>query len=118
MVPGIARLRAAREFEAVLSQGKSLRRGRVIVRTRGNDVGHARLGIIASRKALQRAVDRNRCKRMLREAFRAAAGRLPPVDIVVQLRESAARGGAFTWGEAKAIFGALIEQPRTGRADF
>lgn len=46
----------------------------------------ARLGLIASRKAAPRAVDRNRCKRLAREAFRAAKVRLPSVDVVFQLK--------------------------------
>ena len=44
----------------------------------------ARLGLICSRKAAPRAVDRNRCKRLAREAFRVAKAGLPALDIVVQ----------------------------------
>ena len=53
---------------------------------RPNGLGEARLGIIASTRAAPRAVDRNRFKRMAREAFRQARGRLGGVDIVIQLR--------------------------------
>ena len=44
------------------------------------------LGIIAGKKAPPRAVDRNRGKRLVREAFRAAAADLGAYDVIVQLR--------------------------------
>lgn len=51
----------------------------------------ARLGIIAARKALPRAVDRNRGKRLVREAFRKSQEDLAAVDVVVQLRSALAK---------------------------
>jgi ribonuclease P protein component len=53
---------------------------------RANGLSQARLGIIASTRAARRAVDRNRFKRMAREAFRQARLRLGGVDVVIQLR--------------------------------
>ena len=47
---------------------------------------HARLGLAVSRKAAKLATQRNRVKRLVRQAFRTAACRLPPVDIVVIAR--------------------------------
>ena len=49
-----------------------------------NQHGHARLGIVVGRKALPRAVDRNRFKRLVREQFRKVAAQLQALDIVVQ----------------------------------
>jgi ribonuclease P protein component len=49
-----------------------------------NQHSYARLGIVVGRKALPRAVDRNRFKRLVREQFRKVASRLQPLDIVVQ----------------------------------
>ena len=49
-----------------------------------NQHGCARLGIVVGRKALPRAVDRNRFKRLVREQFRKVAAQLQPLDIVVQ----------------------------------
>lgn len=51
-----------------------------------NDLTHARLGIIASKRVAPRAVDRNRGKRLIREAFRKLRHRFGGLDIVVQLR--------------------------------
>jgi ribonuclease P protein component len=55
-----------------------------VVRAVPNAEEHARLGIIAGRKAAARAVDRNRGKRLSREVFRCAE--LGAHDVAVQLR--------------------------------
>ena len=57
-----------------------------MLRVARNDESYARLGIIAGRKSAPRAVDRNRAKRLIREAFRQFADRLGPHDVAIQLR--------------------------------
>jgi len=52
----------------------------------GNVNGNARLGIIAGKKFLPRSVDRNRTKRIIREAFRHHHIKFKNVDVVVMLR--------------------------------
>lgn len=49
-----------------------------------NDRGHARLGMIVSKRQFARSVDRNRLRRQIREFFRQEAGNLPPMDLVVR----------------------------------
>ncbi|MGZ8201668.1 MAG: ribonuclease P protein component [Burkholderiales bacterium] len=79
-------LRKRADFEALLRAGTRLTSRNFVVRAHPNAFAHARLGIIAGRKAAARAVDRNRGKRLIREVFRAAGATLGTHDIAVQLR--------------------------------
>lgn len=58
----------------------------VLYRTQEAPGSGARLGLAISRKHARRAVDRNRIKRIAREAFRVRRQQLPPVDIIVLSR--------------------------------
>jgi ribonuclease P protein component len=87
-----ARLRRRREFLAVQERGIRLVAGKYVVLGLPNGCGRARLGITVSSKVAN-AVGRNRVKRWVREAFRAAAEDLPPFDLVVIARSSAPEAG-------------------------
>ena len=50
-----------------------------------NTMQTARLGLVVSKRALRRSVDRNRAKRVIRETFRASRQDLPEMDIIVQV---------------------------------
>lgn len=52
-----------------------------------NDVSRPRLGLVIGKRVSPRAVDRNRMRRIIREAFRLNAGELPALDIVVMQRQ-------------------------------
>lgn len=45
-----------------------------------------RFGLVVGRKALPRAIDRNRFKRLVRQAFRSARAETAAFDVVVRLR--------------------------------
>lgn len=82
---------------------------------RPNGLAAARLGIIASTRAARRAVDRNRFKRMVREAFRQTRHGFGGMDVVVQLRRYP-EGSAIVL--ARAELGKLLDElaPRSPEA--
>lgn len=84
--PRNVRLTRGVEFQRVFQQGKRLHANGVNARTAANSMGFPRLGMAIAKKALRRAHERNRIKRLVRESFRHHQANLPAVDIVVMCR--------------------------------
>jgi ribonuclease P protein component len=85
-------LRGSNDFQRVYRTGKRYEGHLLTVFVLPNSLTQHRLGITASRKALGKAVDRNRAKRLLREAFRLTKPRLDRLnkryDWVLNARKS------------------------------
>ena len=75
---------------ALLSDGARLTRQEFVIRLGENDCGQGRLAIAVPKRILKRAVDRNRVKRVIKEAFRQHPVRTAPVDMLVTMHHQAA----------------------------
>ena len=84
--PRHVRLTRPAEFQRVFQQGKRFYEGGVTARATLNEIGFPRLGMAIAKKALRRAHDRNRVRRLIRESFRQHQASLPSTDIVVMCR--------------------------------
>jgi ribonuclease P protein component len=71
-------------FVDLLSSGKRSASGGFILVYRRRTTGTARLGLLVTRRHSKSAVRRNALKRMIREVFRANAGELGALDILVR----------------------------------
>lgn len=80
-MPKEARLLKRAEFLRVYEQGRRIDGRFMTVFVLPNDGPMHRLGVTATRKAIGKAHDRNRCKRLLRESFRLSREQLDAVPV-------------------------------------
>ncbi|MBR9827069.1 MAG: ribonuclease P protein component [Oceanospirillales bacterium] len=59
----------------------------LLILARPNDLGHARIGFVMSKKNVRRAVQRNRIRRVIRESFRLHQHQLPALDMIILARK-------------------------------
>jgi ribonuclease P protein component len=75
-----------RQFDAVRAHDWAVAGQYFVVRARPSELSTARLGIIAARRAIRRAIDRNTCKRIARSVFHERKETLEGLDVVVICR--------------------------------
>ncbi|WP_139382696.1 ribonuclease P protein component [Luteibacter sp. 22Crub2.1] len=114
-MPRDARLRRAADFAALRTVSGRLGGRCFLLRFGNNDVDTARLGLAISKRCSKRAVDRNRIKRLAREAFRLARPDLPPVDILVMAKDVAVKEtGAALLAELETLLRRIRPLKREG----
>lgn len=87
--PRIHRIRRSVEFRRVFSDSQRRSCAAFVVQRRRNELGVPRLGLAISKRCANRAVDRQRIKRIVRESFRQHRWALPAYDYVVSCRNAA-----------------------------
>ena len=85
-----ARLTRPVEYRRVFAEAERSNSRALTLLMAPNGLGYSRLGLAISRKAVPRAVARNRIKRCVRESFRQHQGEIPGWDLVVLARSAAA----------------------------
>lgn len=70
MLPKKNRLKNRKDFNKAFKQGETKSNSHLIVKVKRNDFDKKRIGFIAPMKHFKKATDRNRVKRLLREAVR------------------------------------------------
>jgi len=117
-LPKEARLLKRAEFLRVYEQGVRIEGRFMTVFFMPGKAGRHRAGITATKKAIGKAHDRNRAKRLLREAFRlsrAELDALPPLDWVINARRSILRGKLERpLEEFRAIVARIAEREAAG----
>ena len=110
--PSMMRLKRRKDFQRVYRGGVVWKGSCFSLRVLSRDDG-VRLGIVVPRR-FGTAVERNRTKRCLREAFRRTASELPSVDVIVWPEADCSRHGIAEMGRmlATGIEEALAKEAR------
>ncbi|WP_018994441.1 ribonuclease P protein component [Thioalkalivibrio sp. ALJ2] len=88
--PRQARLLVGADYRHVFADARPIRGRYLTLLYRAREGGgEPRLGLAIAKRHVRNATDRNRVKRIAREAFRQRRAALPPVDLIVLARAGA-----------------------------
>ena len=106
-----SRLLKKKDFDAVLRRGKRLFGSYFSLCFQPTQSDKTRLGIIMRKPIIRLAVNRNRAKRMVREAFRLRQDQLQGLDVVViSLKNNDEAGNLELLACLNRLFDKVIEQ--------
>jgi ribonuclease P protein component len=113
-LPRRHRFAARGSYGPVLASPRKLRGQLAVLHAAAGLPGRSRLGIALTRRLVASAVDRNRIRRLVREAFRRHALKIAGMDCVVTLRAPFARPQAAALArEVGALFDQLVARTAT-----
>jgi len=98
-------------FAAALRSPRKLRGTSLLLHVAAGPARLSRLGLSVPKRQAPRAVDRNRLKRIAREAFRRHGVREIGLDLVFTAREKFTRGNEKAW---RGEFIALLDRAAAG----
>ncbi|WP_010598891.1 ribonuclease P protein component [Rickettsiella massiliensis] len=81
--PRSRRVGSPEDFTTVFKEGFRFKQGCLIMYIKPNGLLCPRLGLAVSKKAIPKAAERNKVKRLIRESFRLYQNQLANIDIVV-----------------------------------
>jgi ribonuclease P protein component len=84
-------------FAPALRSSRKLRSQALLLHVATGRPGVSRLGLVVPKRLARQSVDRNRLKRLAREAFRRHAAKVAGLDLVLAMREPVAAGGEAAW---------------------
>lgn len=96
MLPKENRLKNKKDFENLFKNGKGVKDGFLHIRFLKNNLEYSRFGFVAGIKFSKKAVDRNRIKRLLREAVKEKLKYFKKgVDIAIVASSGFKKGDAY-----------------------
>jgi ribonuclease P protein component len=87
------RLNKSKDIQNTSARGRSFFSPNFVVKFRPDAALAPRVAVVVSNYVAKKAVDRNRIKRLVREAIRLNIAKLKPGDYVIIVRPKAAKAG-------------------------
>lgn len=101
-------LSGAGAFDSLFKRGRRIEGRYMQLIVADTDASQGRVGFVISRKALVRAVDRNRLRRQIRAMLAARHPALADIDLIVRVKAPLKRADlAAAAGEARALIARL-----------